>query len=241
MALSWDDALKKSPLKINIGGRKQNNDGRGGHWPGYVSIDRSTRSSVWGIKHTFPGRLEFPDNVVDAALSEHFLEHLNCGNVRDLCVDVLRVLKPGSLFRIAVPDIMHPKQTASLKAGRDVTSRHHKSIWTYETMPPMLFGIGFETVRLKHYWDGSGVFHQRVTDYDDGWINRCPGHDARNDDGREYGEAWATSLVIDAYKAAEGELFGIVPYTKDGEDRKPTNETCWGNTLTEALEKGATL
>lgn len=45
------------------------------------------------------------DNVCDAVYHSHVLEHLGCEQGRKLMVECHRVLKPGGIARVAVPDL----------------------------------------------------------------------------------------------------------------------------------------
>ena len=51
------------------------------------------------------GRLPYPDNYFDCAYSSHFLEHLTPESARSVLTEVLRVLKPGAILRLVVPDL----------------------------------------------------------------------------------------------------------------------------------------
>jgi predicted SAM-dependent methyltransferase len=67
----------------------------------YVRRLRTNRYVFHNLEHSVP----FIDNCVDFAYSSHSLEHLPVGRAEHLCREVLRVLKPGGVFRICVPDL----------------------------------------------------------------------------------------------------------------------------------------
>ncbi len=202
MTLSWEAALERSPLIINVGGKRDHGGSRRGRWPDTIAVDLKGTDPIWNIRHRLPGRFDWPDGVVDRALSEHFLEHLRIAEVLEVCREVCRVLKPGGLFRLAVPDVFHPRKRPSFAAGYDLDDRHHQSIWTFQSMTQVLVAAGFPVVQLQHYWDESGHFHMHPIDFLQGHVKRSPQFDRRNREGREYGELWSTSLIIDAYKAS---------------------------------------
>jgi predicted SAM-dependent methyltransferase len=55
-------------------------------------------------------RWPFDDNSVDVLYSEHMLEHIKVDRVPKLLAEAYRVLKPGGLFRVTVPDLeIHAK------------------------------------------------------------------------------------------------------------------------------------
>jgi predicted SAM-dependent methyltransferase len=62
--------------------------------------------------------IPFPDNTFDACYSSHLLEHLKRDRAKFLCHEIWRVLKPGSFFRVVVPDL-----EALAKSYLDVLSK----------------------------------------------------------------------------------------------------------------------
>lgn len=50
--------------------------------------------------------LPFPANYADYVYSSHALEHLSCSDGENLVKEVFRVLKPGGLCRLVVPDLL---------------------------------------------------------------------------------------------------------------------------------------
>jgi len=64
-----------------------------GHWPPETLVRDVTR----GIPH--------PDDSVDVVYSSHTLEHLVPDDARRLLAEAHRVLRPGGLIRIIVPDL----------------------------------------------------------------------------------------------------------------------------------------
>jgi len=50
-------------------------------------------------------RWPFPDNSIDVLYSEHMLEHIHIDSVPHVLAEAQRVLKPGGLFRVTVPDL----------------------------------------------------------------------------------------------------------------------------------------
>ena len=82
-------------LKLNIGcGAK--------HKAGWVNIDlRQDADLQLDIRERFP----FSDESVSTIYSEHFFEHLEYPTeVQHLLSESLRVLEPGGVFRVGVPD-----------------------------------------------------------------------------------------------------------------------------------------
>lgn len=71
--------------------------------PGWINIDAFEQSNLdlrWDLRE----RLPFDEGVAELAYSEHFLEHLEPEEAGKFLREVFRVLKPGGLFRLGVPD-----------------------------------------------------------------------------------------------------------------------------------------
>ena len=50
-------------------------------------------------------RLPYPDSSIDFIYTSHLLEHLSASDAQKLVRDVFRLLKPGGLLRVVVPDL----------------------------------------------------------------------------------------------------------------------------------------
>ncbi|MDL2284122.1 tetratricopeptide repeat protein [Oxalobacter sp. OttesenSCG-928-P03] len=74
---------------------------------GWINIDNNSYNNIqkldlnWDLRMPLP----FPDNSVDYVFNEHFLEHLTVEEGLSSLKDFLRVLKPGGVMRIAMPDL----------------------------------------------------------------------------------------------------------------------------------------
>lgn len=72
-------------------------------YPGWTGIDcyfGSTADLLLDLRRPLP----FADASVDLCYSEHFLEHLYPEEAVDHLREVARILKPGGVYRIVVPD-----------------------------------------------------------------------------------------------------------------------------------------
>jgi predicted SAM-dependent methyltransferase len=68
---------------------------------GWISVDMHPESD---IQRDLKRKLPFPDNSVDKIYSSHVLEHFYHDDLIKLINDCRRILKPGGLFRAAVPN-----------------------------------------------------------------------------------------------------------------------------------------
>jgi predicted SAM-dependent methyltransferase len=71
--------------------------------PGWVNIDTVPRPGAASVSMDI-GALPYPDASVAEVLAEHVLEHLDFADERRVWTEVSRVLRPGGLFRLEVPD-----------------------------------------------------------------------------------------------------------------------------------------
>jgi predicted SAM-dependent methyltransferase len=83
------------PLFLNVGS--------GNHpLPGFLNIDVVPQAD---LRHDLSKGLPFSDGTVDGVFSEHFLEHLTQAQGLAFLRECRRVLKPGGVARIAMPDL----------------------------------------------------------------------------------------------------------------------------------------
>jgi SAM-dependent methyltransferase len=57
------------------------------------------------LVHDLARGIPFPDQSIDAVYHSHTLEHLDRATAKRFLSEVLRVLKPGGIHRIVVPDL----------------------------------------------------------------------------------------------------------------------------------------
>jgi SAM-dependent methyltransferase len=77
------------PIRINVGAGAT-------PLPGYTNIDRKTGQEAYP--------LAFPDESVDEVRASHVLEHFGHHEVLKVLADWVRVLRPGGVLKVAVPD-----------------------------------------------------------------------------------------------------------------------------------------
>lgn len=76
-------------LRLCLGGREAVPEG-------FINIDRATGGEVYP--------LDYPDNSVDEIYASHILEHFSHKQTQAVLNEWARVLKPGGVMRVAVPD-----------------------------------------------------------------------------------------------------------------------------------------
>ena len=74
---------------------------------GWINIDNNTDNNIekldlnWDLRN----RLPFDEGSVDFIYSEHFFEHLTPEEAHKTIQDLMILLKPGGVMRIAMPDL----------------------------------------------------------------------------------------------------------------------------------------
>ena len=87
-------------LKLNVGSS-------GYTFPNWVNIDNDPAWCghpdifCWDVRNGLP----YGDNTVDLIYASHFLEHLNIVEAIAFLKECYRVMKPGAVLRLAVPDL----------------------------------------------------------------------------------------------------------------------------------------
>jgi predicted SAM-dependent methyltransferase len=137
----------------------------------------------------------FTPNSIDSLLSEHMLEHLTEDEARTALTECYRYLKPGGLFRLAVPDGFrrdpaYVKEVAPPADG-------HKVLYTIDSLTALLKSVGFTTTPLE-YFDAQEQFHAVAWDQNEGMIMRSVRFDTQQEFQRD--GLFYTSLIVDARK-----------------------------------------
>ena len=129
------------PLRLNLGGGDLKIEG-------YKTVDSRSGNIA------FP--LDYQDNSVDAIRASHILEHFPHGMIGNVLADWVRVLKPGSPIRIAVPDFEWistnylsgtPINTQGLVHGsQDYPENTHFASFDFETLREAMVNAGLTRI-----------------------------------------------------------------------------------------------
>ena len=116
----------------------------------------------------------FRDASIDAVLASHVLEHLTTDEAAACTAEVRRVLKPGGVLRVAVPDLdavvasYDPADPDAflfgLLQGRERSISRHRHWWNYNetSMRALLQRAGFATIERRSYREGACPDVERV-------------------------------------------------------------------------------
>ena len=151
-------------LEVGAGNKKGEN--------GWTSIDVTKECDIfWDLRKGLP----FPNESISRIYSEHFLEHLSFKEGQRFLDDCLRVLLPGGMFSICVPNAkiyieaylsdrtLDNNQFFGYKPAYNNTTKidyvnytaymdgHHKYMFDEENILMILRSIGFSKVRLRSF------------------------------------------------------------------------------------------
>lgn len=77
------------------------------YFNGWINIDNNSDNNITKLDLNLDLRnpLPFKDDSVDFIYNEHFLEHLTAAEGLKALIEFRRVLKPGGMLRISMPDL----------------------------------------------------------------------------------------------------------------------------------------
>lgn len=169
--IAADMLSRPSPLYLNIGCGPKGK--QSSHW---VNIDAVRMKGV-NYALDLTRNLPFPSDCFDGVFSEHVIEHFSDAEISSLLREVFRVMKPGGVLRVVVPDgqwILHSYvndpsalveyRLGSLSEGTPMQAVNsffrqryeHQFIYDYDTIRSVLLKAGFSVVeRLRYGLAGS--------------------------------------------------------------------------------------
>ncbi len=156
---------KSQPICLELGPSSRRMEG----WTGVDLNDECD------IHHDLLNPLPFPDDRVAEIYSPHVLEHFHYPDIAKLLAECNRILKPGGVFKVAVPDsriylkaYFNPKSFDAhcycrYKPGFQYNSAidyvnymaymggHHHYTFDEENLIVILSNAGFKSVRPRQY------------------------------------------------------------------------------------------
>lgn len=151
---------RQIPLQLHLGSARSLK-------AGWVNVDMVGHpvDLIWNIEK----RLPFKDLIVDAIFHEHLLEHLTLRKGFALMKECYRVLKPGGILRVGVPDaeaymgsyigggkglinLTRPGRPTSLLALQEVLYWYgHLVMYDFDTLALLFNAAGFERVGRRQF------------------------------------------------------------------------------------------
>ena len=112
-----------------------------------VALKRGT-FVFWDLRYGIP----FPSDTAEAVFSSHLLEHLSDDEAARLLSDISRVLIPGGILRVVVPEIQEGEHDAHEQTARFLHT--HRSRWTWAKLRSALERAGFDGVERTSFQHG---------------------------------------------------------------------------------------
>lgn len=145
--------------------------------PGFVHVDAIAFSHVDHVRDVTDLSC-FATGSCDLVYACHIVEHFPRQSVAQVLTEWLRVLRPGGVLRIAVPDfeaacdVYARSKDLSLVIGmlcgrQDHQHNFHYNIFDFETARRVLESIGFVNVRR---WDWRTTEHAGIDDFSQAYI-----------------------------------------------------------------------
>ncbi len=140
------------PLRLHLGSG-------GNNLPGWINVDLvgAHADVAWDLRHPLP----FADDTAEAVFLEHVLEHMTVAVGMQVLRGIRRVLAPGGILRVGVPDAglyarsyaagdavldeLRPGRPTRMLALGEVFQEHgHVSAWDGETLALVIGETGYE-------------------------------------------------------------------------------------------------
>ena len=174
-----------------------------------------TNENEYHIKHDVTKPLPLKDNTVDLIQSEDVMEHIEYNMLQQTINDIYRVLKPGGLFRLSMPDyncdILYNRSEKDsngniifdIGGGGEYDRVNNKvvkggHVWfpVLSLVKSLLESTDFvnDKINYLHYYDSNTPVTNKI-DYSKGYISRTPDNDIRVQNPYR-----PMSIVVDCYK-----------------------------------------
>jgi SAM-dependent methyltransferase len=168
------------------------------------------------IQHDVTTPLPLKDNTVDIVQSEDVMEHIEYSILKKSINEIFRVLKPGGLFRLSMPDykcdLLYNRSEKDGngniifdEGGGGSYDRINKKviagghIWfpVFNSVKLLLESTNFSNDKINylHYYNENKKPITNKIDYSKGYISRTPDHDERVKNPFR-----PMSIIVDCYK-----------------------------------------
>lgn len=157
-------------MKLHLGCGKR-------HIPGYVHIDAVDYQHVDHVA-TIDNLSFIPDGSVEVIYNCHVLEHFKRKEVERVLCEWYRVLKPGGVLRISVPDFAKLSEVyqrygkldmviGALFGRGDYLYNIHYNVFDFDSLKDVLEKTGFNNVQR---YDWRKTEHADMDDYSQAYI-----------------------------------------------------------------------
>ena len=168
------------------------------------------------IQHNITMPIPLKSNTVDIVQSEDVMEHIEYSMLKKSIDEIFRILKPGGLFRLSMPDyncdvlynrsekdgngnIIFDKGGGGRydNTNKKVIEGGHVWFPNFNSVKSLLESTNFlnDKINYLHYYDENNNPITNKIDYSKGFILRTPDHD-----NRVKNPFRPMSIVVDCYK-----------------------------------------
>ena len=173
-------------------------------------------SNKYHIHHGVTKSIPLNNNTVDIVQSEDVMEHIEYNELKKPINEIYRILKPGGLFRLSMPDykcdILYNRSVKDSdgniifdQGGGGAYDRINKKVirgghvWfpVFNSVKSLLELTDFSNDKINylHYYDDNNNPVTNKIDYSKGFISRTPDNDNRVKNPHR-----PMSIVVDCYK-----------------------------------------
>jgi MoaA/NifB/PqqE/SkfB family radical SAM enzyme/ubiquinone/menaquinone biosynthesis C-methylase UbiE len=206
---TWDSLKLREQIKLYAGDipdLKQYED--------YIGLS-ITKEDYRHILHDLTEPFPIPDNSVDTFQAEDVLEHIQYEKLPSVLDEIFRVLKPGGLFRLSVPDygcdVLQERSQKNASGelvfdpGGGGTKENPGHVWfpRIDNVRDLIEKSSFArhgSADYLHYYNMDGSFVTKPVDYSKGYVGRTPDFDERTRSPYR-----PMSMIIDLVKMSKSE------------------------------------
>ncbi len=151
---------------VHVGCGKRNS-------PEFINIDAQPLAHVHIVTDKITSLDDFADDTVDLVYMCHILEHIPLTQLHDVLLEMKRILKPGGVLRLSVPDFDHLVEiynasekdvtaiSRQLMGGHDDQYNVHYLIFNHRYLSSLLTELGFDRVIP---WDPHNCLYHNFKD-----------------------------------------------------------------------------
>lgn len=162
--------MNTKEIKLHIGCGKR-------YIPGFVHIDLADYPHI-DYKSDVSDLSMFEDNSADLIYACHVLEHFKRYETERVLTEMYRVLKPGGILRVAVPDFeaivtVYEKYRdmelikGLLYGGQDYEYNFHYVAFDFKYLEKLLTKVGFKNI---HRYEWRKTIHKDYDDFSQAYI-----------------------------------------------------------------------
>ena len=151
--------LVKPPLPKNIDGKVLLHIGCGRtNSPEFINVDAQPFAHVHVVTDNITSLPDFSNGAVDLVYMYHILEHIKRNDLKDVLLEMKRVLKNSGVLRLSVPDFDRLIEvynnsgkdintiSRQLMGGQDSEYNIHYSVFNHRRLSELLREVGFREV-----------------------------------------------------------------------------------------------